>query len=158
MLAMLVRLVKLGVILTVQLLIGQMLWSATAVAQQAPAKLALPQLNIKLENINYPAAALKNNVVGRVLVGFNITKRGRADTPIIMSSEPLGVFEDVAIDAIKQVRFTVPDDWAKVGGPEHRFEVSVLFKLNPCEPPACVAPKPHEEADDFLIIGAQASR
>ena len=127
-------------------------------AQPAPIKPPLPQLTIKLETIEYPAAPLTAKMQGRVLVAFTITKRGRVDEPVIVAAEPAGVFDDAAIKTIKQVRFTVPDGWEASGGSAHRFQVSVLFKLNPCVAPQCVAPKPHEGADDFLIVGAQAPR
>lgn len=121
----------------------------------AKAKRSLPQLNVDLGSISYPSAQQKQGVQGRVLVAFTITKRGRVNDPVVVASEPAGEFDSVAIKAIKQVRFTVPDDWEDAGDSVYQYQLSVLFKLNPCMAPACVAPKAHESADDFLVIGGE---
>jgi TonB family protein len=121
----------------------------------AKAKHSLPQLNVDLGSISYPSAQQKQGVQGRVLVAFTITKRGRASDPVVVSADPPGEFDAVAIKAIKQVRFTVPDDWADSGDSAYQYQLSVLFKLSPCVAPACVAPKAHESADDYLVIGAE---
>lgn len=137
-------------------LMMQLLLSGVAHAQGADAKRSLPQLTVDLNSLTYPSSAQRAGVQGRVLVAFNITKKGRADDVEIVNAEPADDFDAVASKAVKQVRFTVPDDWEASGGAAHRFQLSVLFKLNPCVAPACVTPKPHESADDFLVIGAQA--
>lgn len=140
-----------GVLLTGQVLLP----CVPALAQEVPRKRALPQLTVNLETVPYPETARIAAVQGRVLVVFTITKRGRADEPIVMAAEPVKEFDEAAIRAIKQIRFTVPEDWVATGGPEYHFQISVLFKLSPCNAPACISPEPHEAADDFLIISAQ---
>jgi TonB family protein len=125
-------------------------------AQQPPAKHSLPPLTVDLRSVSYPSALQRQGVQGRVLVAFNITKRGKVDDPVVVSGEPAGEFDSVAIKAVKQVHFTVPDDWEASGDSAYQYQFSVLFKLSPCIAPACVAPKPHEAADDFLVIGAEA--
>lgn len=131
---------------------GAMLSAQTA----PPGKRALPQLTVDLSSLSYPAAQQRQGLQGRVLVAFTINKRGRANDPVVVDSEPAGEFDAVAIKAIKQVRFTVPDDWEDSGDSAYQYQLSVLFKLSPCMPPACVAPKPHDAADDFLILGGEA--
>jgi len=126
-------------------------------AQEAPpAKRALPQLNVDLSSVTYPSALQRQGVQGRVLVAFTITKRGKVNDPVVVSSEPAGEFDSAAIRAVKQVHFTVPDDWEASGDSAYQYQLSVLFKLSPCVAPDCVAPKPHDSADDFLVIAAQA--
>ncbi|MGE0115247.1 MAG: TonB family protein [Steroidobacteraceae bacterium] len=120
------------------------------------ARLPLPQLTVDLSSVTYPGPAQRAGMQGRVLVAFNITRRGRPDELEVVNAEPADVFDSVAIRAVKQVEFTVPRDWEATGGASHRFQFSVLFKLNPCEAPACIPPVPYESADDFLIVGAQA--
>ncbi len=125
-------------------------------AQEAAARRSLPQLSVDLNSLAYPGAAQRAGLQGRVLLAFNISSRGRAEDVLIMSAEPSEEFDAAATRAVRQVRFTVPDDWEESGGAAHRFTLSVLFKLSPCVEPACIAPRPHETADDFLVIGAQA--
>lgn len=116
----------------------------------------LPELTVDLSPLSYPSAAQRAGVQGRVLVAFNITRKGRADAVEAIVAEPVDTFDSVAIKAVKLLNFAVPDDWQTTGGTIQRFQLSVLFKLNPCVAPTCVSPMPHESADDFLIIGAQA--
>jgi TonB family protein len=139
------------------LLVTFMLSPAMLSAQEtSPAKHALPQLNVDLASVTYPSALQRQGVQGRVLVAFTITKRGKVNDPAVVNAEPAGEFDSVAIKAVKQVRFTVPDNWEDSGNSVYQFQLSVLFKLSPCVAPACVSPKPHESADDFLVIGAEA--
>ncbi|MGC3980274.1 MAG: energy transducer TonB [Steroidobacteraceae bacterium] len=123
---------------------------------QTPAKRALPSLSADLNTLSYPSGALRAGLQGRVLVAFTITKKGRADDVEVVTADPAGEFDATAIKAVKQVRFTVPEDWEASGASAYRFQLSVLFKLNPCVAPACIAPQMHEAADDFLVVGAQA--
>jgi TonB family protein len=147
------RLTTVGSVLLTALLLSP---AAMLSAQQPPAKHALPQLTVDLGSVTYPGALQRQGVQGRVLVAFTITKRGKVNDPVIVDSEPVGDFDSVAIKAIKQVRFTVPDEWEDSGDSAYQYQLSVLFKLSPCMAPACVAPKPHESADDFLVISAEA--
>lgn len=130
--------------------------AALSNAQETVAKRTLPQLTVELNSLTYPASAQRAGLQGRVLAAFSISRKGRAEDIEVVSAEPAEEFDAAAIKAVKQVRFTVPSDWKDSGGEAHRFQLSVLFKLNPCVAPTCTAPKPHAEADDFLVIGAQA--
>jgi TonB family protein len=140
-------------------LLATLLGLAVPAAHAADAaKQPLPQLTVKLESVTYPEAVRKAGIQGRVLVAFTITKRGHVDEPEVVSAEPPTDFDVAALKAVKQVKFTVPKDWDDTGATSYRYQLSVLFKLNPCVAPACLAPKPHESADDFLVIGAEAPR
>ncbi len=131
---------------------------AQTLTQTPAAKPALPQLSVELSSLSYPNNAQRAGVQGRVLVAFTITKKGRADNIEIVSAEPAAEFDLVATKAVKQVRFTVPEDWETSGADQHRFQLSVLFKLGPCPAETCTAPKAHETADDFLVIGSTFSK
>ena len=116
----------------------------------------MPPMTIALNATPYPAPAVKSVIQGRVLVAFNITKKGRADSENVVDAEPLDVFESTALSAVRKVKFAVPPDWEEKAGPLQRYRLSVVFKLYPCPPESCTTPKAHDEADDFIIISAQA--
>lgn len=124
--------------------------------QSSKQKRTLPQMSFDPASVAYPGAALRQVMQGRVLVAFTITKKGRASDPVVLNAEPEKEFDAMAIKAVKQVRFTVPDDWEESGDSAYQFQLSVLFKLYPCVAPACVAPKAHDSADDFLVVAAEA--
>jgi TonB family protein len=132
-----------------------LLSAAVGSAQETAVKRSLPALSVDLNSLAYPGSAQRAGLQGRVLTAFNISRKGRAQDIEIVSAEPPEEFDATAIRAVKQVRFTVPRDWEDSGGETYRFQLSVLFRLNPCVAPACVTPTPHESADDFLVIGAQ---
>lgn len=130
--------------------------AALSHAQEAGVKRSLPQLTVDLNSLTYPGSAQRAGLQGRVLVAFTVSRKGRAENIEVVSAEPPEQFDGPAVRAVKQVQFTVPRDWQVSGGEAQRFQLSVLFKLNPCVVPACTTPQPHESADDFLVIGAQA--
>lgn len=131
------------------------LWSFTVHADDE--RPPMPPMTIALNATPYPTPALKSLTQGRVLVAFNITKKGRADSENVVDAEPLDVFESTALSAIRKVKFAVPPDWEDKAGPLQRYRLSVVFKLYPCPPETCTSPKAHDEADDFIIISAQAN-
>lgn len=47
--------------------------------------------------IEYPPEALKNCIEGWVILEFNVSKDGEAINPIIIESQPVGVFDQVAL-------------------------------------------------------------
>ncbi len=130
--------------------------AALSGAQESGVKRSLPQLAVDLNSLTYPGSAQRAGLQGRVLLAFNISRKGRVDNVEVVSGEPPEQFNTEAIRALKQVQFKVPGDWKDSGGEVHRFQLSILFKLSPCVVPGCTSPKPHDTADDFLVIGAQA--
>ena len=132
------------------------LWLSPGMSLSAEPKHSLPQMAVDLGSVSYPSSALRQALQGRVLVAFTITRKGRADNPTILNAEPEKEFDSIAIKAVKQVKFTVPDTWEASGDSAYQYQLSVLFKLYPCAAPACVAPQAHESADDFLVIAAEA--
>jgi protein TonB len=58
----------------------------------------------------YPVAAFRRKVEGRVDLAFTITTEGRVDNVQVVSSEPPGVFDDAAIEAIEGWRYEPPSE------------------------------------------------
>ena len=131
-----------------------MLQAADVGAQDAQKKMMLPPMNATADPEVYPSTALKNALQGRVLLEFNITRRNKIEDVAVIDSEPQGMFDSAAKKTLNAVKFTVPKDWEDTGGALHRFTLSIVFKLSPCPTSPCVAPQPHDTADDFLIITA----
>jgi TonB family protein len=113
----------------------------------------LPEMKLELNSSFYPTAAKDARVQGRVLVAFNISKRGKIEKENVVEAEPLGAFEESALSVLKKIKFTVPDNWDDIAGPLQRYRLSVLFKISPCPPDTCTAPKAYDESDDFVIVG-----
>ena len=55
---------------------------------------------------DYPSEAKANNISGKVIVKFVVTKEGKAKDYSIIDSVPPGVFDESALAAIKEYRFT----------------------------------------------------
>jgi len=53
----------------------------------------------------YPQDALYQHIEGWVLVEFTIGTQGQVKNPRIVESEPNGVFDDAALNAVKRFRF-----------------------------------------------------
>ncbi len=53
----------------------------------------------------YPADAKTNGVEGRVLVRYDVTAAGTVANVAVVESEPPGVFEAAALDAVRSWRF-----------------------------------------------------
>lgn len=124
--------------------------------QNAAPSVPLPPMDAKLNPSYYPAAAAKLNLQGRVLVEFNITRKGKVDNVTIVDSDPETVFDSSVRNALKDVKFTVPKDWEDSAAAMHRFRLSYVFKIYPCPTDPCKAPEPHDAADDSMVISIQA--
>jgi len=127
-------------------------------AQSTAPSVPLPPMNAKMDESLYPSSAAKQHIQGRVLMEFNITRKGKVDDATVLQSEPEGVFDNAARNALKEVKFTVPDDWEKSGNAAHRFRLSYVFKIYPCPGNPCQELQPHEAADDSMIISIQVSK
>ncbi|MCE2460203.1 MAG: energy transducer TonB [Pseudomonadales bacterium] len=53
----------------------------------------------------YPAAARASGVEGRVVVRYDVTVAGTVANAIVVESEPPGVFDDAALNAVRSWRF-----------------------------------------------------
>jgi len=135
-------------------IVGMAMFLSASLTHADEVRLPMPAITVELNKTPYPDAALKNQLQGRVLVAFNISKRGRAEEENVVEAEPQDVFEKSALDLVKKVKFSVPDNWEQAAGPLQRYRLSVVYKLYPCPEP-CTSPKRHDDADDFVIISAQ---
>jgi TonB family protein len=55
---------------------------------------------------HYPVEAKKNKITGKIVAQLIITKEGKPVNISIIESEPPGIFDESAIDAIKKYKFT----------------------------------------------------
>ena len=53
----------------------------------------------------YPAAARQAGVEGRVVVRYDVTASGIVTNAVVVASEPPGVFDEAALDAVRSWRF-----------------------------------------------------
>lgn len=144
---------------------GMLCWAAThAVCSSAQSQtdaatvFKLPTMNASINPDVYPKEALKNSVQGRVLLEFSISHRNHVGDVAVLDSEPQGMFDSAARKTLDSIKFSVPKDWEDSGAEQHRFTLSFVFKIYPCPTNPCVAPDPHDKADDFLIITANTKQ
>ncbi|MFC1840089.1 TonB family protein [Thermodesulfobacteriota bacterium] len=80
----------------------------------------------------YPFEAAQNRITGKVVVKMVVTKEGVAAEPVVFSSSPEGVFDESAIEAVKQYSF-MP---AKLNGNavDCIVRLPVVFELAPPKP------------------------
>ena len=64
-----------------------------------------PAVVIKRPSPNYPRAALNRNISGWVDLAFTIDLKGKTRNVEVVASEPSGIFNDVAIRAVKRWEF-----------------------------------------------------
>ena len=69
------------------------------------ASLTRPPQFVGGKDLVYPAHARANNVEGRVVVGYDITAAGTVANAVVVESEPPGVFDAAALDAVRSWRF-----------------------------------------------------
>lgn len=91
----------------------------------------LPQL-VRPIDLYYPEPARRLNQQGRVLVEFQISRKGRAVDATIVSAEPQKVFDRVVTEYMRAVEYSVPGDWEASGGSHHKYRISFVFLLRPC--------------------------
>lgn len=53
----------------------------------------------------YPQHAVDAEIAGRVLVEATVTPEGRVENVSVVASEPIGVFDEVAVAAVRQWRY-----------------------------------------------------
>lgn len=61
----------------------------------------------------YPSYAERNNIEGKVVLRFIVDTNGNVVEPVVTESEPEGVFDDAAIEAIRQTRFRPAEKYGK---------------------------------------------
>lgn len=61
----------------------------------------------------YPPYAERNNIEGKVVLRLIVDKKGNVIEPVVTESEPKGVFDDAAIEAIRQYKFRPAEKYGK---------------------------------------------
>ena len=77
----------------------------------------------------YPYEAAQKGIKGKVLVQFVLTKEGIAKEPIVVESSPEGVFDEAALEAVKQYKFNP----GTIGGEavDCIVKMPIVFELTP---------------------------
>jgi TonB family protein len=94
-------------------------------------------------------------VEGRALVGFDIAPTGRTTHVSIIWSENQ-VFESTAVEFVREIRYTVPPDWASSGA-LRRWRLGFVWRLFPSASAARAAAEagPRCQSDKFAIPVAE---
>ena len=53
----------------------------------------------------YPSAAKQDGVEGLVMVRYDVTKEGNVINAVVAESEPAGIFDEAALDAVRSWHF-----------------------------------------------------
>jgi len=77
----------------------------------------------------YPFEAAQQGIKGKVLVQFIVTKEGIAKEPVVVESSPEGVFDEAALEAVKQYKFNP----GTIGGEVVNciVKMPIIFELGP---------------------------
>ncbi|MEA3588006.1 M56 family metallopeptidase [Pseudidiomarina sp. 1APP75-27a] len=92
------------VALSIVVFAAAMLWQSPTVASETgnENELATPIVRI---NPQYPAAAAKQGLEGKVALRFSITAAGETDAIEVINAEPEGVFDSAAVRALEKWRY-----------------------------------------------------
>lgn len=105
--------------------------SATAepvAATTEPAAYDQPPVSLVRRRPVYPAAALRRGVEGHVDVTFTVSETGRVSDVRVLSSNPGTLFNQAALDAVRQWRFQPA---TRDGSPvPARLEVRIRFEMD----------------------------
>lgn len=82
--------------------------SVTASAQQETVEIPEP---ISTVNPAYPASAFAHRVRGHVVVSYDVNNDGDVVNARVASSEPVGIFDEEALRAIRKWKFTPHKPW-----------------------------------------------
>jgi TonB family protein len=81
------------------------------------------------DRVWYPVKAIRLELEGRVLIGFDIGADGHTkNIAVIWSETP--AFDSIAMEMLKETRFTVPANWARTGALT-RWRAGIVFRLVP---------------------------
>ena len=90
--------------------IGVLTLTASAIAEANPAEKATSASNDVLPIVKvapvYPSDAIRKKTEGYVLVEFVVTEMGTVRDPVILDAEPPGIFDQAAIDAVLEFKYT----------------------------------------------------
>ena len=75
----------------------------------------------------YPERALRRGIEGRVLIEFSISRSGAVMSPRIVASEPSSIFDEAALKAIRQWRYS-PRIEKGVPVEQHGLRIAIPFR------------------------------
>ena len=77
----------------------------------------------------YPASARTQNIEGEVVVRYDVSSVGQVENAEIVSSDPVGVFDDAALQAVRSWLFNAPlvDGESRAA---QNIESTVVFQLS----------------------------
>jgi TonB family protein len=107
--------------------------ASTPVVAAAPvAPLLSPKPTRKLQ-VDFPSAALTENIKGYVIVEFMLNPNGSASGTVVVESSPRGVFDRSALAAMKRATFSTAD-LADPKKPQHaRFKINFSLDDGPAQ-------------------------
>jgi TonB family protein len=82
--------------------------AGSVLAQDAGGKNAMALSQIRIVTPTYPSAQFDAGVTGSVLIEFTVTPAGDVTDLVVVESSPSGVFDQSAIDAVSQWKFSPP--------------------------------------------------
>lgn len=85
--------------------VATLLLATMAAALAGCASALRPPQFIGGADLIYPAAAKAEGVEGRVVVRYDVTATGTVANAVVVESEPAGVFDAAALDAVRSWRF-----------------------------------------------------
>lgn len=91
-----------------------------------PAGEAVPLVRVPPE---YPAAALRRGLEGRVLVEFDLTASGAVENARVVAAEPTRTFDEAALRAIRQWRYD-PKIENGQARPQSGLRISIPFRMD----------------------------
>ena len=92
------------------------------------ASLSRPPQFVGGADLVYPAAAKAKGVEGRVVVQYDVTAAGTVANAAVVESEPPGVFDEAALDAVRTWRFRPMVDRGEVVPAPARIS-ELVFRL-----------------------------
>ena len=92
------------------------------------ASLSRPPQFIGGADLVYPADARTSGVEGRVVVRYDVTAAGTVANAVVVESEPRGVFDAAALDAVRSWRFRPMVDRGEVVAAPARVS-ELVFRL-----------------------------
>jgi hypothetical protein len=76
----------------------------------------------------FPASMKRQELVGRVLLAYSVNPKGQPKSMLTLYSDHKD-FEKGAKEMLKNMRFTVPSDWAESSGIERRYRFWFIFEI-----------------------------
>ena len=63
------------------------------------------QIPVATVSPNYPSRAIARGIEGFVLLEFTVTRAGQVRDPVVVESEPSGIFERAALNAVRKFKY-----------------------------------------------------